>query len=241
MKKNHPTFADLFFFFKVLKPKWLQTVTEWKGNLCCRLCCCWALLALWNTSHSDSFSLQSLAVGENRLSHLDAALILCGDGSSLQAALKQTSAYERESGPRERELQYKLTMAAAVFSLFFLFIAPSRCQPQQPLCPLWHPMAALLHHMKERRRGGVGSCRLGLGTWIQSWGAVSSSGVKVFSGEFLMCPTSWLFPDFSSASVEMSSAQFFYLWLRRLTLNGHTRTTSIIPFRAAEAHPRGKS
>lgn len=115
-----------------------------------------------------------------------------------------------ESGPRERELQYKLTMAAAVFSFFFfLFIVPSRCQPQQPLCPLWHPMAALLHHMKERRRGGVGSCRLGLGTWIQSWGAVSSSGVKVFSGEFLMCPTSWLFPDFSSASVEMSSAQFF--------------------------------
>lgn len=108
---------------------------------------------------------------------------------------------------RERDLQYKLTMAAAVF--FFLFIVPSRCQPQQPLCPLWHPIAAPLHHMKERQRGGVGSCRLGLGTWIQSWAAVSSSGVKVFSGEFLMCPTSWLFPDFSSASVEMSSVQFF--------------------------------
>lgn len=57
----------------------------------------------------------------------------------------------RERVARERELQYKLTMAAPVF---FIFIAPSRCQPQQSLCPLWHPMAAPLHHMKEKRGGG---------------------------------------------------------------------------------------
>lgn len=57
----------------------------------------------------------------------------------------------RERVARERELQYKLTMAAPVF---FIFIAPSRCQPQQSLCPLWHPMAAPLHRMKEKRGGG---------------------------------------------------------------------------------------
>lgn len=163
-------------------------MTEWKGNLCCRLCCCRALLALWNTSHTDSFSLQSLAAGENRLSHLDAALILCGDGRSLQPALKQTSAYESEWPERERTTVQTNNGSCSSFFLFFLFIAPSRCQPQQPLCPLWHPMAALLHHMKERRRGGLGSCRLGLGTWIQSWGAVSSSGVKVFLENFSCAP-----------------------------------------------------
>lgn len=143
---------------------------------------------------------------------------------------------ERERAARERELQYKLTMAAPVF---FIFIAPSRCQPQQSLCPLWHPMAAPLHRMKEKRGGGGGSCRLGLGTWIQSWGAVGSSGVKVFSGEFLMLPTSWLFPDFSSASAEMSSTQFCQSWLRcSFTFTGHTQLSCIIPFR--EAHPTGK-
>lgn len=57
----------------------------------------------------------------------------------------------RERAARERELQYKLTMAAPVF---FIFIAPSRCQPQQSLCPLWHPTAAPLHRMKEKRGGG---------------------------------------------------------------------------------------
>lgn len=51
----------------------------------------------------------------------------------------------------ERELQYKLTMAAPVF---FIFIAPSRCQPQQSLCPLWHPVVAALHCMKEKQGGG---------------------------------------------------------------------------------------
>lgn len=152
MNKYHYTFED---YFEALKPKWFQTATEWKGNLCCRLCCCWAVLALWNTSHSDSFSLHSLAHGENRLSHLDAAPILCGDGRSLQPALKQTSAYKREWTERERarDLQYKLTMAAAVFSFFFLFIAPSRCQPQQPLCPLWHPMAVLCSTIWKKDRG----------------------------------------------------------------------------------------
>ena len=64
----------------------------------------------------------------------------------------------RERVARERELQYKLTMAASVF---FIFIAPSRCQPQQSLCPLWHPMAAPLHRMKEKRGGG-GQLPLGI-------------------------------------------------------------------------------
>lgn len=207
MKKYQPTFRD---YFEVLEPKWLQTVTEWKANLCCRLCCCWALLALWNTSHSDSFSLQSLAVGRESVESFGRGAHLVWWRQKPSARIKaDISLWERESGPRERTTVQTNNGSCSFFFLFFLFIAPSRCQPQQPLCPLWHPMAALLHHMKERRRGGVGSCRLGLGTWIQSWGAVSSSGVKVFSGEFLMCPTSWLFPDFSSASVEMSSAQFF--------------------------------
>lgn len=125
----------------------------------------------------------------------------------------ETSASEKGAARQRGLLHYKLTMAAPASSFFSIFIAPSRCQPQQSACPLWHPVAASLHHMKERRGGGGGSCRLGLGTWIQSWGAVSSSGVKVFSGEFLMFPTSWLFPDFSSASAEMSSTQFFFFFL----------------------------
>lgn len=165
MKKHHPTFEDNSEIFKAQMTSngdWMERESLLSSLLLL------GLRALWNTSHSDSFSLQSLAVGENRLSHLDAAFILCGDGRSLQPALKQTSAYEREWPERERTTVQTNNGSCSFFFLFFLFIAPSRCQPQQPLCPLWHPMAALLHHMKERRRGGLGSCRLGLGTWIQS-------------------------------------------------------------------------
>lgn len=153
IKKYHPTFED---YFEVLKPKWLQTVTEWKGNLCCRLCCCWALLALWNTSHSDSFSLQSLAVGENRLSHSDAALILCGDGRSLQPTLKQTLAYEREWPERERELQYKLTMAAAVFSFFFFIYSAQQVSATAASLPSLtpHGCSAPPYERKTEGRGG---------------------------------------------------------------------------------------
>lgn len=143
----------------------------------------------------------------------------------------------QEKVARERELQYKLTMAAPVFSC--IYSAQQVSATAVSLTTLT-PHGCCTPPYERKARGREGSCRLGLGTWIQSWGAVGSSGVKVFSGEFLMFPTSWLFPDFSSASVEMSSTQFCRLWLRcSLTLTGHTRMSCVIPFK--EAHPKGKS
>lgn len=128
---------------------------------------------------------------------------------------------------RERELQYKLTMAGPVF--FYIYSAQQVSATAVSLPPLT-PHGCCAPPYERKARGRVGSCRLGLGTWIQSWGAVGSSGVKVFSGEFLMFPTSWLFPDFSSASPEMSSTQFCQLWLRcSLTLTGHTQMSCVIP------------
>jgi len=131
----------------------------------------------------------------------------------------------------ERELQYKLTMAAPVFYIYSAQQVSATAVSMPPLTP----HGCLCSSVWKKSEGvGVGSCRLGLGTWIQSWGAVGSSGVKVFSGEFLMFPTSWLFPDFSSASAEMSSTQFCQLWLRCcLTLTGHTQMSCVIPFRVA--------
>lgn len=121
-------------------------------------------------------------------------------------------------------------------SFFYIYSAqqvPATAVSLPPLTPRGCSFA--LYERKVGGRGG-GSCRLGLGTWIQSWRAVGSSGVKVFSGEFLMFPTSWLFPDLSSASAEMSSTQLCLLWLRcSLTLTGHTQMGCVIPFR--EAHP----
>lgn len=107
----------------------------------------------------------------------------------------------------EQELQYKLTMAALVFYIY-IYRAQQVSATTVSLRPFTpHGCSAPPYERKERGRGG--NCHLGLGTWIQSWGALGSSGVKVFSGEFLMFPTSWLFPDFSSASAEMSSTPFF--------------------------------
>lgn len=54
----------------------------------------------------------------------------------------------RERAARQRGPLYKLTMAARAL---FIFIVPSRCQPQRSVCPLWHPMAPLY----KRGAGGV--------------------------------------------------------------------------------------
>lgn len=165
-----------------------------------------------------------------------AYLTVFGDGRSLSDCIKLNSS------PWERTTE--LTMAAPVFIYIYIYIYSAQqvsatAASLPPLTP--HGCSPPLYERKARRRkekrgegdGGGGSCRLGLGTWIQSWGAVGSSGVKVFSGEFLMFPTSWLFPDFSSASGEMSSTQFCQSWLKcSLTLTGHN------PIQ--RAHPTGK-
>lgn len=131
-------------------------MTEWKGNLCCRLCCCWALLALWNTSHSDSFSLQSLAVGEKRLSHSDAALILCGDGRSLQPTLKQTSAYEREWPERERTTVQTNNGSCSFFFLFFFIYSAQQVSATAASLPSLtpHGCSAPPYERKTEGRGG---------------------------------------------------------------------------------------
>lgn len=119
MKKYPPTFRD---YLEVLKPKWLQTVTEWKANLCCRLCCCWALLALWNTSHSDSFSLQSLAVGRESVESFGRGAHLVWWRQKPSARIKaDISLWERESGPRERTTVQTNNGSCSFFFLFFFF------------------------------------------------------------------------------------------------------------------------
>lgn len=120
-------------------------------------------------------------------------------------SLWEKVARERENYSTNQQWQLQFFL-----SFFFIYSAQQVSATAASLPSLTpHGCSAPPYEWKTEGRGGEGSCRLGLGTWIQSWGALGSSGVKVFSGEFLMCPTSWLFPDFSSASVEMSAAQFF--------------------------------
>lgn len=126
----------------------------------------------------------------------------------------ETSASEKGAARQRGLLHYKLTMAAPASSFFFYIYSAQQVSATAVSLPSLTPRGCFAPPYERKAWGKEGgSCRLGLGTWIQSWGAVSSSGVKVFSGEFLMFPTSWLFPDFSSASAEMSSTQFLVFFV----------------------------
>lgn len=62
----------------------------------------------------------------------------------------------RESGPRERELQYKLTMAAAVFSFFFFIYSAQQVSATAASLPSLtpHGCSAPPYERKTEGRGG---------------------------------------------------------------------------------------
>lgn len=154
MKKYQPTFRD---YFELLKPKWLQTVTEWKANLCCRLCCCWALLALWNTSHSDSFSLQSLAVGWESVESFGRGAHLVWWRQKPSARIKaDISLWERESGPRERTTVQTNNGSCSFFFLFFFIYSAQQVSATAASLPSLtpHGCSAPPYERKTEGRGG---------------------------------------------------------------------------------------